>query len=198
MDNLAKERLIKNYERISYKKPEHCLKFYYTYNGVNVNLYFDYYDKKSMSLSLILVVNNLFYFTPLNILNKGLNKEYLPKIPFEILNKILQEGTLNDFYKNMESHILQDKPHINYYSKDKIFTNTLKFKKGDIDLPFWKTIRRIRMPENTLINLSHRADISIEILRKLQNNNLTLVRTAKPEERRELTLILRDHNIKLS
>lgn len=197
MDNPAKEKLIRIYQGISNKKPEHCLKFHYVYNGVNVNLYFDYFDKKSMSLSLILVADKVFYFTPLNILNKGLNKEYLPKMPFEILSKILQDGKLDDFYRNMETHILQDNPHINYYSKDKIFTNTLKFKKGNIDLPFWKTVRRIRMPENTLINLSHRADISIEVLRKVQNNNLTLVRTAKPEERRELTLILSEHNINL-
>lgn len=197
MDNRAKDKLIENYQRINNKKPEHCLKFRYVYNGVNVNIYFDYFDKKSMSFSLILVADKVFYFTSLNILNKGLNKEYLPKMPYEILSKILKDGKLDDFYRNMETHILQDNPHINFYSKDKIFTNTLKFKKGDIDLPFWKTIRRQKMSVKTLINLSHRADISIEVLQKIRDNNLTLVRTAKPEERRELTLILNDHNINL-
>lgn len=191
------ERLVKLYEKIPKKTRAICLKYHYIFNSVNVNLYFDAFDKRSLSFCIILVADKQFYFTPLNILKEGMNTEYLPDIPFKLLRKILVDNKLNVFYKSMETHILQDTPYINFYSKDKFFTNTVTFNKGKIELPFWQGVRKVRMSNDTLIKLSHRADISIEVLRQIQKKNLTLVRTSEPERRRDLTLILNEQNITL-
>lgn len=197
VDIKAKEKLVTLYQALSKATPATCLKYYYTYRGANVNLYFDAFDKSSLSFCMILAADQKYYFTPLNILEDEMNREYLADIPTEILSKILVDKKLNDFYTNMENHILQDTPKINYYSTDTFFKRTTSYQKGKIDLPFWQGTKRVRMSEKTLISLSHRADISIDSLRKIQRNNLTLVRTSNPERRRDLTLILNEHNINL-
>ncbi|MEK3728367.1 hypothetical protein [Lysinibacillus sp. FSL W8-0953] len=197
MDIKTKEKLVTLYQAIPKKTKAVCLKYRYLYNGVNVNIYFDAFDKKSPSFCIILVADNKYYFTPLNILKEGLNTEYLNDIPIEILRRILADNKLDDFYKHMEDYIFQNKPYTNYYSKDTIFTNTTSFQKGEIDLPFWQGVRKVRMSDENLIKLSHRADIPLNVLREIQRNNLTLVRTAKPERRRDLTLILNEYNVSL-
>lgn len=85
-----------------------------------------------------------------HILNTGMAREYLNEIPNHILNQILVDNSLNDFYKNMEEHLLNDRPHYNYYNEDKFFVNTIKYTKNKIDLPFWKSLRRVRMTDETL------------------------------------------------
>ena len=193
----TKEKLVSLYQAIPRKTQATCLKYYYTYKGVHVNIYFDAFDKISLSFCIILAVDKKFYFTPLNILKEGMDTEYLPKIPIEILHRILVDNKLDDFYKHMEDYILQNTPYTNYYSKDTIFTKTTAYQQGEIDLPFWQGVRKVRMTDETLIKLSHRADISTKLLRKIQRNGLTLVRTAKPERRRDLTLLLNEYNINL-
>lgn len=197
MDIKTKEKLVALYQAIPKKTKAICLKYHYIYNGVNVNIYFDAFDKKSLSFCIILVADKKYYFTPLNILKEGLNTEYLNDIPIEILRGILTDNKLDDFYQHMENYILQNKPYTNYYSKDIIFTNTTSYQKGEIDLPFWQGVRKVRMSDENLIKLSHRADIPFNVLREIQRNHLTLVRTAKPERRRDLTLILNEFNVSL-
>ena len=38
--------------------------------------------------------------------------EYLSEIPPQILEKILVDNHLDDFYENMKKHLLEDKPHL--------------------------------------------------------------------------------------
>lgn len=66
----------------------------------------------------------------------------------------------------------------------------MKYSRSEIDLPFWYHIRKVRMSLDTLNKLSASSDISRETLLKIQNKNLTLVRTYKPEKRKKLTVIL--------
>ena len=54
------------------------------------------------------------------------------------------------------------------------------------------------MSDDTLYKLNARADITFDILRKIQQEGYTLVRTLDPEKRKELTLILKQIGIKLS
>lgn len=197
MDITTKEKLVALYQAIPKKTKAVCLKYHYIYNGVNVNIYFDAFDMKSLSFNIILVADKKFYLTPLNILKEGMDTEYLSDIPIEILRRILVDNTLGDFYRSMETHILQSSPYTNYYSKDTIFKNTVAFNKRNIDLPFWQGIKRVRMSDKTLVKLSHRADIPYDVLCEIQRNNLTLVRAADPERRRDLTLILNEQNINL-
>ena len=174
------------------------MKFHYLYNTVNVNVYFDAYDTKSVTLSIVLAVEKKYYYTSLNILNTGMETEYLSKIPSQILEKILVDNHLNVFYEDMESHLLNDKPYVNYYNEDTYFVNTIKYTKSKLDLPFWWYLRKIPMTDETLYKLNARADVSLDILRKIQKKGFTLVRTADPSKRKELTLILRQENIELS
>ena len=53
------------------------------------------------------------------------------------------------------------------------------------------------MTDETLYKLNSRADISLDTLRKIQEEGYTLVRTSELKERKELTLILERIGIRL-
>lgn len=197
MKESTKDHLVNIYNKIPEKTKATCLKFYYQYNNVNVNVYFDAFDSQSVSLSIVLAAEKNYYYTPLNILNTGIITEYLSEIPPLILKKILVDNHLGDFYKNMEKHLLEDKPYFNYYNEDTYFVNTIKYAQNKLDLPFWWHLRKVPMTDDTLYKLNARADITFDILRKIQQEGYTLVRTSDPEKRKELTIILDHIGIKL-
>lgn len=99
MKESTKDHLVNIYKKIPEKTKATCLKFYYQYNNVNVNVYFDAFDSQSVSLSIVLAAEKNYYYTPLNILNTGIITEYLSEIPPLILKKILVDNHLGDFYK---------------------------------------------------------------------------------------------------
>lgn len=194
MREIVREYLFNKYDELQYKNKLTSLKFYYKYNGVNINLYFGAYDIDSMSFSVILNYDIEYYFTSLNIMNNTMKTEYLTDIP----SKILVDNKLEQFYFKMEEHILNnDSVRINY-ERDKLFVNTIKYKKSGNNLPFWHHIRKVRMTDTTLNELSEHGDISRNILIQIQNQNLTLVRTGDPRKRNNLTIILGEYDIKLN
>lgn len=195
MKESTKLYLVNRYNRIPRRTKAACLKYHYLYNNVNVNVYFDAFETKSVALSIVLAADKKYYYTSLNILNTGTTAEYLSKIPPQILKKILVENHLDDFYNTMEKHLLEDNPYVNYYSKDTYFVNTIKYAKSKLDLPFWWHLRKVPMSADTLYKLNARADITLETLQKIQQEGYTLVRTADPEKRKELTLILQQEGI---
>lgn len=197
MKESTKDHLVNIYNKIPEKTKATCLKFYYQYNNVNVNVYFDAFDSQSVALSIVLAAEKNYYYTPLNILNTGMITEYLSEIPHQILEKIIVDNHLDDFYENMEKHLLEDKPYFNYYNEDTYFVNTIKYAQNKLDLPFWWHLRKVPMTDDTLYKLNARADITFDILRKIQQEGYTLVRTSDPEKRKELTLILDRIGIKL-
>lgn len=200
MKESTKEYLTNIYNGIPTKTKATCLKFHYVYNKVNVNVYFDAFDNQSVVLSIVLalVEEKKYYFTPLNILDSSVKTEYLSKIPIEILEKILVDDHLDDFYETMENHLLNGNHCMINYSQDKYFVNTIKYAKNNLDLPFWYHLRKVPMTDERLYRLNARADITFETLRKIQQEGFTLVRTADPQRRKELTLILQEESIKLS
>ena len=175
MKESTKLYLVNRYNRIPRKTKATCLKYHYLYNNVNVNVYFDAFETKSVALSIVLAADKKYYYTSLNILKH-----------------------LDNFYENMEKHLLEDNPYVNYYNKDTYFVNTIKYAKSKLDLPFWWCLRKVPMSDDTLKKLNVRADITLETLQKIQHEGYTLVRTADPEKRKELTLILQQVGIELS
>lgn len=198
MREIVREYLFNKYDELQYKNKLTSLKFYYKYNGVNINLYFGAYDIDSMSFSVILNYDREYYFTSLNIMNNTMKTEYLTDIPSKILGKILVDNKLEQFYFKMEEHILNNDPVRINYERDKLFVNTIKYKKSGNNLPFWHHIRKVRMTDTTLNELSEHGDISRNILIQIQNQNLTLVRTGDPRKRNNLTMILGEYDIKLN
>lgn len=196
MKNSTKNYLINEYKKCQHNKSS-CIKFYYKYNGVNVNLYFDAYEPESTNLSLVLVYEDYYYFKVMNILNKNLDSEYLKDIPNQILNRILVNNSLKNFYETMEINILNSEPYKTTYN-DKIFSNTLKYNRKDDELPFWYCIRHKRMTDITLEKLLQSMDISRDTLLEIQSRRLTLVRTPDYNKRKELTIILDEFNIRVS
>lgn len=196
MKNSTKDYLIRKYNKCQHSKSS-CVKFYYKYNDVKVNLYFDAYEPESTNLSLVLIYEEYYYFKVMNILNENLDREYLKDIPNQILNRILVDNSLKNFYETMEIKILNSEPFKTTYN-DKIFSNTLKYNRKDDELPFWYCIRHRRMTDITLEKLLQSMDISRDTLQEIQSRRLTLVRTPDCNKRKELTVILDEFNIKLS
>lgn len=196
----AKEKLLEEYSKLSYKSTITAIKLVFKYNNVSVNLYFDAYDEDVPSLSMILVYNNEYYYTSLNVKNTNITKEYLIEIPQNILINILNvNNQLDDFFKEIDEHILSSESKfwpINY-EKDTLFTNTPKHRGSRKDLPFLQGIRRVPMQDDTLNNLSATMGIDKDILLGIQNEKMTLVRTDDPKKRKKLTAILQGIIVKI-
>ena len=102
MKESTKAYLVDIYNSIPKKTKATCLKFYYQYNNVNVNVYFDAFDNQSVVLSIVLSAKKKYYYTPLNILNTGMITEYLSEIPHQILVKILVDDNVKIKFTKMD------------------------------------------------------------------------------------------------
>lgn len=191
----AFNKLLAEYNKLEYKGKQTALKYYYTYKDVNVNVYFDAYDAPVYSLSLILVHEKCYYYTSLNVSRDRIDKQYLHVIPLELLARIVNDNTLDAFFEDMYNQLLNSRAIVINYKRDHIFINTLRWNKNRKDLPFLWTVRRTRMTDKTLLVLRETMCIDEKVLRELQRNNLTLVRTDDPDKRRSLTLILKGTGI---
>lgn len=63
MDEKTKKHLINQYNGIPRKTGATCLKYHYLYNTVHVNVYFDAFDINSVTLSIVLALENKYYYT---------------------------------------------------------------------------------------------------------------------------------------
>lgn len=185
--------LLEQYNKLNSPKPTTAIKYYFQYEKVNVNVYFDAYDKSNLSMCLILNYEKEYYYTSLNVNNTKIKTEYLEKIPINILSKILDENKqLNNFYHSIESHIENAKFKIINYKDDILFKNTLSFSSHRKDLPFIRGIRKAQMTDKTFKNLNETMGIDINILKQIKGCNMTLVRADDPKLRKNITLILKD------
>lgn len=197
MKNIVKEKLLSDYNGLSYHIDDTFTKYHFTYNDVYVNVYFDAYDIQALSLSVILIYERDYYYTSLNVDNTDTNVEYFHKIPLGILKKILVDNKLDDIFEHLEQHILDNSPTVGRYSKDKLFSSTLKFSGKRKDLPFWKSIKHVRMSDDTLNRLRVTSNISLGTLKKIQSKNMTLVKTQFPKDRKNIKMILDSKGIDL-
>lgn len=55
-DTIILNILLEKYNNAKYKKVGNCIKLHYQYHDVNVNLYFDGYDKNYPSTSIFLSI----------------------------------------------------------------------------------------------------------------------------------------------
>ncbi|SFB79747.1 hypothetical protein [Ruminococcus albus] len=197
MKNMVKDKLINDYNDLSYHTDDTFTKYRFTYNGVYVHVYFDAYDYQALSLSVILIYERDYYYTSLNVDDTDTNIEYLHKIPLGILRRILVNKKLDDMFEHLEEHILNSTPEEGRYSDDKLFSSTLKFSGKRKDLPFWKSIKHVRMSDDTLNRLRVTSNISLSTLKKIQSKNMTLVKTQFPKDRKNIKMILDSKGIDL-
>lgn len=198
MNNTVIQKLKTEYLNLDFKTKQTALKYYYQFNKVDVNVFFDAYDELNPSLSLILHFDKDYYYTSLNINDDEISNQYLEQIQPNLLVNILDDKkTLNDFYIQMNEKLNSTQPKCIYYKKDTIFTTTLKIPKKRDDLPFIDGLRKVRMNDITLIKLSKTMSIERQILKEIQNRDLTIVRTSDPERRKKLILILQQYQIQM-
>ncbi|WP_077462585.1 hypothetical protein [Rodentibacter caecimuris] len=70
--NNVKNNLIKKYNSLLKKEKSTTIKYYFIFNDVNVNLYFDAYDNNNPLLSMVLVSDKQYYYTSLNVNNENI------------------------------------------------------------------------------------------------------------------------------
>lgn len=196
MRQKVREYLIEEYNNLEFRRQFTAIKYRFRYNNVDVNIYFDAYDDKAPSMSMILAYDRTYYYTSLNINNTEIRTEYLEKIPFAILNQILDENHhLNSFFEEIEKHILENNKIVINYEKDTCFINTMKYSRSREDLPFLQSLRKVKMPDDTLERLSETMGIDREILKKIQSEGFTIVRTDDIRKRKHLTAIIDNADI---
>ena len=192
----VRDYLIEEYNNLEFRRQFTAIKYRFRYNNVDVNIYFDAYDDKAPSMSMILAYDRTYYYTSLNINNTEVQTEYLEKIPFAILNQILDENyQLNSFFAEIEKHILENNKIVINYEKDTCFINTMKYSRSREDLPFLQSLRKVKMPDDTLERLSETMGIDREILKKIQSEGFTIVRTDDIKKRKHLTAIIKNTDI---
>lgn len=187
MQGEVKSKLIANYKSLRYKNEKTAIKYHFQYNKVEVNLYFDNYDEDFPCFSMILKYEKDYYYTSLNIHRPEIEKEYLEGIQNSILERILDKNNqLDVFFGDVKNRIMNDKFFPIYYNNDTFFTNTLKNIKNDDEKPFLHHFRRRKMTNHTLELLARTSSIDKSILKKLQAEGFTIIRTADPNKRRSL------------
>lgn len=192
----VRDHLIEEYSNLEYRRQSTAIKYRFKYNNVDVNIFFDAYDHKIPSMSMILAYDREYYYTSLNINNTEVRTEYLGKIPFAILNQILDESRrLNTFFADIEQHILENNKIVINYEKDICFVNTMKYSQSRTDLPFLQSLRKVKMADDTLERLSETMGIDREILKKIQSEGFTIIRTADIKKRKCLTAIIDNTDI---
>lgn len=192
--------LTNQYNLQTSQKEDDCLKLNYKFNNVSVNLYFDIYDVDSIAFHMILIYEESYYYTALNIDNIISRNQYLTKVPENILFKILTNGSLDKFYNNMRQRILEDKFIASKYSQDIDFKKVLKNTDKDTDedeKPFLYCLRKTQMSEKQLEKLYSRLNIARKILWEIKKEGYTIVTTSDFTKRKKLILILKDLQIKI-
>lgn len=197
MNEETRNKMMQDYSRLRFKGAGACVKYWYKYNDVDVNLYFDAYDKDCLSLTIVMLTDGLFYATPLNIMNTSLKKEYLPKLPPVFRSKIVVDNKLDIFYEDMQKKIPTAKIYRTNYLDDVIFSKTYKYQKGVVELPFLADKRNTRMTDTMLEQLHEQFHISRKILYQIQRKGYTLVRTDDVAKRSTLKYILNKIGIEL-
>lgn len=194
----VRDRLIEEYSKLELKRQFTALKYYFKHNNVDVNIFFDAYDDKVPSMSMILAYEKKYYYTSLNISNTEVRTEYLEKIPFVILEQILDENKhLNAFFADIEEHILNDVKIVINYERDICFINTMKYSRSRTDLPFLFSLKKVKMANDTLERLSETMGVEREILEKIQSAGFTIVRTDDVNKRKSLTAIIENSKISI-
>lgn len=197
MKKEVRDHLISEYDSLMIKEQFTALKYHFSYKNVDVNIYFDNYDGDVPSLSMILAYNKTYYFTSLNI-NNITKAEYLKGIPEDTLKQLLDENNcLISFFESIESHILSGNKSIINYGKDTCFANTMKYSRPRSNLPFLYSLRKAKMPEKTLKLLSEPTGIDRLVLKKIQSEGFTIVRTDDFSKRKSLIAILDNSSISI-
>ena len=114
------EKLKKDYSQMKIKGNSSVIKYIFRFNSVNVNIYFDEFDKNIPNLSMILIKGDNYYYSSLNILSPEINVQYLEKIPLDILRSLLNNNKLDKFFIKVENFILKNDCYITSYKKDSI------------------------------------------------------------------------------
>lgn len=193
-----RDHLIEEYNNLKLKGQFTALKYHFKHNNVDVNIFFDAYDDRTPSMSMILVYEKKYYYTPLNINNTEVRTEYLKKIPSVILNRILDKhNRLEAFFVDIEKHILDDDKMVINYETDVCFTNTMRYSRSRTDLPFLYSLRKAKMSNDTMERLSETVGIERDILKKIQSAGFTIVRTDDVNKRKSLTAIIENAAISI-
>ncbi len=187
-----KNILIDKYNKTTKRNSGDCLKLFYKFNNVAVNLYFDAYDIDNISFYLVLIHDKFCYCTSLNINYIMTRNQYLNAVPPEILNKIIN-GNLNKFYDVMREHIKNNEFNVQQY--DRSFSMAL-VNQNDEDKPFLYHLRKAKMQDKHFKKLNLEFNFPKNTLKSIKKAGYTIVTTSDPYKRKKLTIALDEKGIK--
>lgn len=176
------EHLKTEYKKLEIKSKKACLKYSYLFNKVSVNIYFDNYDKDLPSITLILKFEKVCYFRTFNFEYS----RYLENIPIEILNKLLDNNTLEEFYDTLEEKLMKEYC-IASYQKDYLYKENVKLQEKICKInPFVFYLRKPPMTEEQKSLLNTYLNIPKETLNYIQKKGFTIATTDDIEKKIKL------------
>lgn len=170
-----------------------CLEVNFIYNGVNVSLYYDNYGKIETMILKLSFQNQIY----MGVIHLGKYIKDLIKEP-ELCYQFLQGNNLQPFYMALANRILNYRLMQNTY-QDHNFQEGLRYyrnnRNGQQAKPFIKTLKRAHMQDSTYESLIQDNKIPAQIVDSIKAAGYTVVRTDDPSERKELLVLLQEHNI---
>lgn len=190
------QKLLDDYNKLKNPRETTAIKYEGTFNDVQINIYFDAWDEDNYNFQLILQNKPEYYLNTLNIYNNDFSSKYLPKLPDKIKEAITVNYKLEEFYIKLE-HIIENNncSFINYNS-DKIYSNTSKYNPPEEKM-YLKTLSHKNMTKDMKDWLELNTNISLNMINKIRNSNLTFVRTSDINKRKKLNVILANNEIQL-
>lgn len=184
-------KLCENYKQLKNVNRYTALKYCYQYHKVKINIYFDAYDDQIPTMCLIMHYNKEYYLKTMSLPN--IYSGYLAGLPKSILPRLLDaNGRLFEFYKSIESCILQNKYKTINCKEDVDILNYSKNikKQRHKDLRYIHFLRRGNMTNKTFYKARDGINIPEEYLSKIRDSGYTIVCTDDIKKRTTLKVAM--------
>lgn len=189
------QKLLEDYNKLKNPRETTAIKYVGSFNNVHINIYFDAWDEDNYNFQLILQNKPEYYLNTLNIYNNDFSSKYLPNLPDKIKEAITVNHELKEFYIKLEDIIENNNCSFINYNSDKIYSNTSKYNPPEEEM-YLKTLSHKNMTKDMKDWLELNTNISLNMINKIRNSNLTFVRTSDINKRKKLNVILANNEIK--
>lgn len=190
------QKLLDDYNKLKNPRETAAIRYMGTFNNVKINIYFDAWDEDNYNFQLILQNKPEYYLNTLNIYNNDFSSKYLPKLPANIKEAITVNYKLEEFYIKLEDIIVNNNCSFINYNSDNVYSNTSKYNPPEEKM-YLKTLCHKNMTKDMKDWLELNTNISLNMINKIRNSNLTFVRTSDINKRKKLNVILANNEIQL-
>lgn len=179
-----------------------ALKYRFSYNGYDTDVFYTAKDGLENQLLLLIMVDNVSYITTLNFHKDNndyymmfyLSNELYKKIQFSLLY-VNNHCATQPYFETMVNYIMAHKP-VTVQHRDELRQRRAYTYKYDHNNPYFKMTRRVPMSKDMREKIlkKYNKELAIKIL-KFCGNTQTLVFTPNIEESKDIEVYMNTHSM---